>query len=315
MRGGDAFSMGFEGIEDEALVMPFIGEMQDSAAFEFVKIGDLLGEQIEDGLGKGTKFFGGQAKDLRRVIQTCNGGERVMQPVFFEWCTPCCGAAADVFEGHDGVGEAKGKKLKDGAAHAVVRGERGFVFQHVHHARPSWEREQFGGDQIIPVRLWDSESIQHFETNFIRSQAEPGLPFELAFHAVKVAWKESGSLAHDGARALEQSFLAIGHWPISDALIQVGSGKTDQGRVDNIIESDAVAFGNTFRGPPWEVAFRRIVSWKAICAGFPECLWRVGSQLRLDVGGEIRTKLLIEPALIEEPLDVEAIDSADPLNE
>jgi hypothetical protein len=35
----------------------------------------------------------------------------------------------------------------------------------------------------------------------------------------------------------------------------------------------------------------------------------------LDVGGEIRTKLLIEPALIEEPLDVEAIDSADPLNE
>ena len=69
-------------------MMSFIGEVEDAPAFKFIEDSDFSCESIEGGLRKVAKFLGGETKDLCRVEETRDGGERMVESIVFEWFSP-----------------------------------------------------------------------------------------------------------------------------------------------------------------------------------------------------------------------------------
>jgi hypothetical protein len=247
--------MSEEGVQYCALVMQFVGEVEDPASFGFIEGGDLCGEQMEGGLGQAEELVRGDSEELSGIEAACDGGEGMMGCARGSEQLPLIRLTADVLEGDRGVGQAESEELHDGAANAVVWCERRIVFQHVHHACPAGESEQFCGEECVPVVFVHAQPIEHLEDDFGWVEAEAGLSLELVFHPVEVIGEHRGGAAHDVSRALEKAFFTVWHWPIGDALIQVSAGQADEWGVNNVIEVDAETAGHGLRGATGRLAF------------------------------------------------------------
>ncbi len=188
-----------------------------------------------------------------------------------------------------------------------MRCEGDILFQRADHASPATQSEQFLRDEGLPLILWQSEFLKRLEDDVFGFHLLSLLPHQGCGNSAEMSRKHGQRLRHDAPHGFEQTLLAQWHWPVGDALIEVGTGEADQWRMNQQIDVDAVV-GEHRIARPLRCARRGCgLRLHAGQAGVPQRLGCVHAEHAGGGGGQVRAEGGEPVPFFDLPGDVDAV--------